>query len=533
MRWERLIGCRPGWRRAFECRGGNALRRKRGDPSRVHAGLRAIRRRAGPPRAAGAGTARAAPPRAWRVRAAARARRRPPAACPRARSRRRVTDWPVSSRRTSSARGTSAPAGSQIETSSPTALGLERVVAQDPAREPLVGDHDPLLGQRAQDRVVQPHVLDDAVVVLERDPVADAQRLGDREHDPGDEVGQRLAGGEADDRGHERAGGEEAAGDLAEARELRERGEHAGRQQHQRHEPAHEAQPRVGLLGDPAAQHATGELAPARRDHAVEHEGDQGEGGEDDRCADRRVVVPTSSASLADMPPQPRCLLLDAMGTLLTFEPPAPHLRAALRAATGADVGERGGAARRSARRSPTTAPTCTRAATRPALAALRRASAEAMRPALPEPAASLAGAALTAALLDALRFHAYPEVPGDAARAAPPRHPARGRLQLGRLAARAARRDRAGAAARRGGRVGASSAPPSRTRRSSPAALELAGADARDAWHVGDSPEADVEGALAAGLTPVLVARDGGAAAARRRRRIAALDGLLSLLDG
>ena len=29
------------------------------------------------------------------------------------------------------------------------------------------------------------------------------------------------------------------------------------------------------------------------------------------------------------------------MGTLLTFEPPAPRLRAALRAATGADVGER------------------------------------------------------------------------------------------------------------------------------------------------------------------------------------------------
>ena len=38
-----------------------------------------------------------------------------------ARSRRRVTVCLVSSRRTSSARGTSAPAGSQIETSSPTA----------------------------------------------------------------------------------------------------------------------------------------------------------------------------------------------------------------------------------------------------------------------------------------------------------------------------------------------------------------------------------------------------------------------------
>ena len=41
-------------------------------------------------------------------------------------------------------------------------------------------------------------------------------------------------------------------------------------------------------------------------------------------------------------------------------------------------------------------------------------------------------------------------------------------------------------------------------------AALELVGAAAADAWHVGDTPEADVEGARAAGLRPVLIARDG-----------------------
>ena len=46
------------------------------------------------------------------------------------------------------------------------------------------------------------------------------------------------------------------------------------------------------------------------------------------------------------MPPQPRCLLLDAMGTLLTFEPPAPRLRAALRAAHGRRRRRGGGAAR-------------------------------------------------------------------------------------------------------------------------------------------------------------------------------------------
>jgi putative hydrolase of the HAD superfamily len=37
-------------------------------------------------------------------------------------------------------------------------------------------------------------------------------------------------------------------------------------------------------------------------------------------------------------------------------------------------------------------------------------------------------------------------------------------------------------------------------------AALELAGTG--DAWHVGDTVQADVEGAIAAGLTPVFIAR-------------------------
>ena len=39
---------------------------------------------------------------------------------------------------------------------------------------------------------------------------------------------------------------------------------------------------------------------------------------------------------------------------------------------------------------------------------------------------------------------------------------------------------------------------------------LELAGARAAEAWHAGDDLEADVAGALAAGIRPVLVDRDG-----------------------
>ncbi len=125
--------------------------------------------------------------------------------------------------------------------------GLERVVAQDPAGDPLVGDDDPLVSERAQDGEVQPHVLHDAVVLLEGDPVADPQRLGEREHDPGDEVGQRLAGGEADDRRGDHAGGQDARRDPVDARELRQRDGEAEQQDHRVDEAAHEAQPRSGL----------------------------------------------------------------------------------------------------------------------------------------------------------------------------------------------------------------------------------------------------------------------------------------------
>jgi putative hydrolase of the HAD superfamily len=61
-------------------------------------------------------------------------------------------------------------------------------------------------------------------------------------------------------------------------------------------------------------------------------------------------------------------------------------------------------------------------------------------------------------------------------------------------------------------------------------AALELAGTD--DAWHVGDTVEADVEGALNAGLRPVLIDRRGGAAARPGVPVIETLDGLLPLVS-
>ena len=47
-------------------------------------------------------------------------------------------------------------------------------------------------------------------------------------------------------------------------------------------------------------------------------------------------------------------------------------------------------------------------------------------------------------------------------------------------------------------------------------AALQLAGTTPEQTWHVGDTPAADVEGARAAGITPILIAREGDAAAGR-----------------
>ena len=121
-----------------------------------------------------------------------------------------------------------------------------------------------------------------------------------------------------------------------------------------------------------------------------------------------------------------------------------------------------------------------------------------------PPPAAASRSACSPTALLDALAFTRLPRRRAGAARAARRRRRPRRRLELGRLAARAARRDRARGAldgAVASAEVGAAKPDPAIFAR----ALALAGVRAEEAWHVGDSVDADVEGALAAGLRPVL----------------------------
>lgn len=203
-------------------------------------------------------------------------------------------------------------------------------------------------------------------------------------------------------------------------------------------------------------------------------------------------------------------VLLDALGTLVVLEPPAPRLQRALAARCGVSVSEpeaeRAIAAEISYYRAhmdegrdPAT------------LAALRRRCAEVLGEALP--AAARAGIgdtdALVKALLESLQFSVFDEVPAE--------------LQL--LRGRGVRLvvvsnwdvslsgvlERLGLAPLLDG-ILTSAAVGSRKPAAAifERALELAGFGPARALHVGDSVAEDVEGARAAGVEPVLMRRDG-----------------------
>ena len=206
------------------------------------------------------------------------------------------------------------------------------------------------------------------------------------------------------------------------------------------------------------------------------------------------------------MPQGIRAVLLDALGTLLRFDPPAPLLRAELRERLGVEVPEEVAAAAVKAEIAYYRAH-LHEGRDAASLAGLRLRSAQAMTPAL-------GFEAPVEALLAALRFRAY----RDAA-------PALRELRARGLALVVVsnwdhslheRLEETGLAPLVDGAV--ASAELGRAK-PDPAifahALELAGADPGSALHAGDAPEEDVGGALAAGLRAVLVARDGAPAAA------------------
>ena len=201
------------------------------------------------------------------------------------------------------------------------------------------------------------------------------------------------------------------------------------------------------------------------------------------------------------MPEPTQAVLLDALGTLLTFDPPAPHLRTALRERHGVEVTE-------------AVAADAIRAEIRyyrahlhegrdaEALDDLRRRCAAAMTPALGfDPGVDT--------LMAALRFRAYPD-------AAPALRELRALgLRLVVVsnwdASLHERLEETGLSALVDGAVASAELGHAKPDGAIFAhALGLAGAEPAAALHAGDSPDADVAGALAAGLRAVLVARDG-----------------------
>lgn len=214
----------------------------------------------------------------------------------------------------------------------------------------------------------------------------------------------------------------------------------------------------------------------------------------------------------APEPRRLRAILLDALGTLLELEPPAPFLRAELTARHGVGLSETD-AQRAIAAEIAFYRRHFDEGRDEASLARLRQRCAQALLDAMPRgvraelpPAAGLVGA-----LLASLRFRLYPEV-----RPALSDYRDRGLrivvvsnwdVSLHAVLARL------GVAAMVDGIITSAEAG---ARKPEPtifrSALRLAGAVPRDAVHVGDSVEEDVAGARAAGIEPVLISRDGGA---------------------
>lgn len=205
---------------------------------------------------------------------------------------------------------------------------------------------------------------------------------------------------------------------------------------------------------------------------------------------------------------RPEAILLDALGTMVRLERPAPHLQADLRERIGLEL-------------APEQASTAIRAEIQhyranlhrgvdaDSLAALRRECAAVMLDHLPAEAAEAGLDVITQALVASIRFQPFPEVMTTLQTLRE-----RG-LRLVVLSNWDVSLHEMLAATGIAELVdGAVSSAEHGTAKPDPAifehALGLAGVEAERAWHVGDSPEADVVGARAANITPLLVQRDG-----------------------
>ena len=205
---------------------------------------------------------------------------------------------------------------------------------------------------------------------------------------------------------------------------------------------------------------------------------------------------------------RPRAALLDALGTLLWLEPPAPALRRELAARLGVDVSEETASAAVEAEIAYYRAHSL-EGGDRPRLDDLRRRCAAVVRDVLDQPGAELSVDDVLAALLAALRFQAFPDV-------------LPGLTRLRRAGLRlvvvsnwdVSLHDRLAETGIAGLVHGAIASAELGAPKPDPAifahALTMAGVPAAEAIHAGDSLREDVEGARAAGVEPVLVCREG-----------------------
>ncbi len=221
-------------------------------------------------------------------------------------------------------------------------------------------------------------------------------------------------------------------------------------------------------------------------------------------------AMPQTAAGQGDRSAPPkRGVLLDAMGTLVALEPPAPRLVAELAARFGATISaaeaERAFAAEIAHYKDHHV-----EGRDEASLAELRRRCAEVLHAALPAPARAGFGAAeLEPAMLASLRFRAYPEVAGWLAvlRAAGLKLAVVSNwdVSLASVLGQVGLADLLDAVVTSAA-VGAAKPDPAVFLR----ALDLLGLRPEEAIHFGDSPELDRAGAAAAGIESVLVSREG-----------------------
>ena len=205
----------------------------------------------------------------------------------------------------------------------------------------------------------------------------------------------------------------------------------------------------------------------------------------------------------------PRAILLDALGTLVELQPPAPALRELLRERHGVEVSEHD--AQRALRAEMGHyRDNCVTAADAASLAALRGRCVAILAEQLGPAAQRLDRSDLLSTLLESLRFRPFAEVPEalERWRAAGLRLVVASNwdISLHDVLERTGLRDLLDGVAT-SAEVGASkpAAPVFEE------ALSLAGVGPTEALHVGDSIDADVEGARAAGIEAVWLNRAGG----------------------